>query len=114
MSDVSWKVLPDKGSLNRKRLGTKALKFPSCTRKIFFHLNWNRECDEVYPERHDDRYGGRVPSKMTFKGTSLLRFGPKTIFCIIFCCFSHDLSVALIFLTDLPDNFTETLPISMG
>ena len=51
MSDVSWKVLPDKGSLNRKRLGTKALKFPSCTRKIFFHLNWNEACEKECIQR---------------------------------------------------------------
>ena len=33
VSDVSEKVVPDKGSLNRERPATKALKFPSCTRK---------------------------------------------------------------------------------
>ena len=32
MLDVSRKVVPDKGSLNRERPVTKALKFPSCTR----------------------------------------------------------------------------------
>ena len=65
MSDVSRKVVPDKGSLNRERLATKALKFPSCTRKFcFFHLNWNVESEECITERHDDRYGGGVPPKL--------------------------------------------------
>ena len=34
MLDVSRKVVPDKGRLNREQLVTKALKFPSCTKKI--------------------------------------------------------------------------------
>ena len=33
MLDVSRKVVPDKGRLNREQLVTKALKFPSCTKK---------------------------------------------------------------------------------
>ena len=36
MAGVSRKVVPDKGSLNRERPATKALKFPSCTKKVLF------------------------------------------------------------------------------
>ena len=53
---VSRKVVLDKGSLNRERPVTKALKFPSCTRKRNRH---GRE--GVSTERTDDRYGGRIP-----------------------------------------------------
>ena len=49
---VSRKVVLDKGSLNRERPVTKALKFPSCTRKSFFPIwtgiNWERR--SVYRE----------------------------------------------------------------
>ena len=46
MSDVSRKVVPDKGSLNRERPVTKALKFPSCTR--VFSSELEREYDEPF------------------------------------------------------------------
>ena len=59
---MSRKVVPDKGSLNREGPVTKAFHFPPCTR-ILFHLNWNGECEKECIERHDDRYGGRAPSK---------------------------------------------------
>ena len=62
MSDVSREVVPDKGSLNGERPATKALKFPSCTRVFSSELEWRMQ-EGVYAERHDDRYGGRVPSK---------------------------------------------------
>ena len=48
-------VIPDKGSLNRERPETRALMFPSCTRKSFVvvvvvvvspHLYWNGECEK--------------------------------------------------------------------
>ena len=61
MSDVSRKVVPDKGSLNRERPVTKALKFSSCTRRSCFpfssssssssHLNGNRVCEEECIQR---------------------------------------------------------------
>ena len=57
MSDVSRKVVSDKGSLNRERPVTKALKFPSCTRKIF-HLNWNGVCEKECIQR--DTMAGMV------------------------------------------------------
>ena len=46
VSDVSRKVVPDKGSLNRERPVTKALKFPSCTRKCFFPSELERRVRE--------------------------------------------------------------------
>ena len=84
MWDVSRKVVPHKRSLDRERPVTKALKFPSCTRKTVFHLNWKGVCEKeciqtdtmtgmveciqtdtmtgmvecVQTDRHDDRYGG--------------------------------------------------------
>ena len=48
---VSRKVVLDKGSLNRERPVTKALKFPSCTRKEVFHLNWNGLCEKECIQR---------------------------------------------------------------
>ena len=45
-SDMNRKVVPDKGSLHRERPITKALKFPSRTRKNVFHLNWNGGCEK--------------------------------------------------------------------
>ena len=62
MSDVGKTVVPDKGRLNRKRPVTKALEFPSCTRKIFSPSEMERRVrDGVYTEKQDDKYGGRVP-----------------------------------------------------
>ena len=62
MLDVSRKVVPDKGSLNRERPVTKARKFPSSTRKIFFSSSeLERSVREgVYTERNNERYGGRI------------------------------------------------------
>ena len=66
---MSRKVVLDKGSLNRERPVTKALKFPYCTRRevcfcvcVFFlsELEWTVR-EGVYTERTDDRYGGRIP-----------------------------------------------------
>ena len=65
MSDGSRQVVPNKGTLSRERLVTKALKLPSCTRKSFFfscEREWKTR-EGVYTERHDDRLGGRIPSK---------------------------------------------------
>ena len=55
------KVVLDKGSLHRDPPVTKALKFPSCTRKSFSpsELEWTVR-EGVYTERNDDRYGGRI------------------------------------------------------
>ena len=61
---MSRKVVLDKGSLNRERPVTKALKFPSCTRKslfVFSPSELQRTLRGVYTERTDDRYGGRMP-----------------------------------------------------
>ena len=67
---MSRKVVLDKGSLNRERPVTKALKFPYCTReRVFFfcvcvfflsELKWTVR-EGVYTERTDDRYGSRIP-----------------------------------------------------
>ena len=72
MSDMSRKVLPDKGSLNRERPVTKALKFPFCTRKTF-HLNRVRA--EVYTgQRQDDTpYGGTAQSKKLKAKVAILK-----------------------------------------
>ena len=43
MSDLRRKTVPDKGRLDRERPVTKALEFPFCTKKSFFHRNWNGE-----------------------------------------------------------------------
>ena len=52
MLDVSRKVVPDKGSLNRERPVTKVRKFPSSTRKIFFlRLNWSEVCEKECIQR---------------------------------------------------------------
>ena len=51
---MSRKVVLDKGSLNRERPVTKALKFPSCTRKSCCfspHLNWNGLCEKECIQR---------------------------------------------------------------
>ena len=56
MSDVGRKAVPDKGRLNIERPVTKAVEFFSSELE-------RRVRDEVYTERQDDRYGGRVPSK---------------------------------------------------
>ena len=54
MSDVSRKVVPDKGSLNRERPVTKVIQFPSCSRK----LNWNGVFETECIQR--DRMTGMV------------------------------------------------------
>ena len=49
---VSRKVVLDKGSLNRERPVTKALRFPSCTRTNFLNLNWNGVYDMECMQRN--------------------------------------------------------------
>ena len=74
MSDVSRKFVPDKRSLNREHGVTRALKFPSCTRKSFPPFELERGVREgVYTERHDDRYGGSVPSKKRKTKVAILK-----------------------------------------
>ena len=51
MSDVGRKTVPDKGRQNRERPVTKALEFPFCTGKSFFHRNWNGEYELEYTQR---------------------------------------------------------------
>ena len=64
VSYASRKVVPDNGSLNRERSVTKALRFLSCTKTIFFnHQKWNGESESECKQEMDGRYGGRVPSK---------------------------------------------------
>ena len=60
MLDVSRKVVPDKGRLNREQLVTKALKFPSCTRKSLFLFLSSSELERrerlgMYAGRHDGK-----------------------------------------------------------
>ena len=62
MSDVSRKVVPDKWSLNRERPVTKPLSFHLAQKRVV-SSELERSLRGVYIERHDDRYGGRVPSK---------------------------------------------------
>ena len=59
MSDVSRMVVPDKGSLNREQLVTNALKFPSCTIKKYFHLNWNGVLPPLNFQHRDHCMGGQ-------------------------------------------------------
>ena len=51
MSDVGRRVVPDKSRLNRERPVTKALEFPFCTGKSFFHRDWNGEGEMECTER---------------------------------------------------------------
>ena len=51
MSDVGRKTVPDKGRLNRERPVTKALEFPFCARKSFFHRHWNVEYEMEYTQK---------------------------------------------------------------
>ena len=79
MSDVGRKTVQDKGRLNRDRPVTKALEFPFCTGKYFSSSELERRVrDGVYTERHDDRYGGRVPSKKRKAKVAIL----KSILCL--------------------------------
>ena len=52
MSEVSRKVVPDMGSLNRERPVTEV----SILHKSFFHLNWNGVCEKECIQR-DTRTG---------------------------------------------------------
>ena len=49
VSDVSRKVVPDKGSQNRERPVTKAESFHLAQERVCFcffrYLNWSGECD---------------------------------------------------------------------
>ena len=68
MSDVSRKIVPDKWSLNREPTGNQRPKVSILHKKgwgfvLFSCLNWNGMCEKECVQRHDDRYGGTVPSK---------------------------------------------------
>ena len=60
MSDVSRKVVPDEGSLNRERLVTKALN-------SVLHKKWSGESEK------DCTQGGRAPSKRQNAKVSVLK-----------------------------------------
>ena len=72
---MSGKVVSNKGSLDREGLVTKALKFPSRTRKSFVFVFWSDSelkqrvqlQDRMYTRRQGDRFGGRVLSKQNKK-----------------------------------------------
>ena len=55
MLDLRKKIVPDKGSRNRQRPVTKALKFLSRKKIKDFQLG-RRVQDGEYTERQDDRY----------------------------------------------------------
>ena len=75
MSDVSRKVVPDKGSLHRERPVTKALKFPSRTRKTVFHL---RLREGEYTEKNEDPI--KKQQKQQKQKTNQKRFTRKLIY----------------------------------
>ena len=52
MSDVSRKVVPDKGSLNRERPVTRPLSFHLAQERFFFpRVIWNGECENERIQR---------------------------------------------------------------
>ena len=64
MSDVSRKVVPNEGSLNRTTGKPKRAFSSEVERRVR---------DGVHSERHGDRYGGRVPSKKRKTKAAILK-----------------------------------------
>ena len=80
MSDVSRKVVPDKGSPNRERPVTKALSFHLAQEGVCSPPPPPSELERrvregVYTERRDDRYGGWVPSNKRKTKGAVLKIG---------------------------------------